>query len=425
LPLPLVVAAAAGLLVVLLIRLEPVLVVLGLAAMRAPLEGMQDKVLFKAGHVGLSPTDLLSVAFLAGVTWWLVSEGVRGNPFWRAPSILPAVFLLGVSVFSLAYSPAKLLGARDLVKWSAGFCAYPLLLAARPDPARLRQFLGLILASSVIPIAVGWWQFAHSVGKPGLLHGGLRIQSVFEHPNTFGFYLLAVVVAAWGLHPYVTGLKRRLVQAVMLTAFLSTAITLGRSTWVAAGILVLVVGWRHRRILIWVAAIGAVVVAATPRLVERATDLFNPRTGANRGNSLEGRLSIWSGEIKEWGSRPFLGHGWGYTLSAQDKASHNDFLRMLVEVGVVGFLAIVMLILSLIRWTWRAGRGRIDLPRAFFGLAIGYAIQSGVSNTMGKGVYQFYFWLLAGISAVWATTVPPITTIGRRPVEEHALDNGT
>ena len=46
------------------------------------------------------------------------------------------------------------------------------------------------------------------------------------------------------------------------------------------------------------------------------------------------------------------------------------------------------------------------MPRAFLGLAIGFVLVSFASNNLGKGAYQLYFWLIAGIAYVWSTTIP-------------------
>jgi hypothetical protein len=39
---------------------------------------------------------------------------------------------------------------------------------------------------------------------------------------------------------------------------------------------------------------------------------------------------------------------------------------------------------------------------SFFGLSIGYLTVSLASNNFGKGAFQFYFWVIAGISLLWA-----------------------
>jgi O-antigen ligase len=416
-------AAAVGLAVMFVIRVYPMLTLFGLAAGRATLEVFQAHNVLRAGGVSLSPADLLEIAFAGGVAFVLLSEIKAGGDFWRSPIIIPAAFFIAFGVVSLGYSQAIGEGARGLVKWTSAFGAYALLQVDKPDARRLRLLLWLILGSSAVPLLYGVYQLLHGVGRQNLLHGGLRIQSTFDHPNDYGFYLVVVLVAAWGLYNVVEGRARVLVMAVSAACFVSAALTLSRSAYAALGLVVIVVGWKYRRLLLGLAAVGGAIVLAIPRVVTRVTDLANPREGANHGNSLLGRLSIWSGEVAEFRSRPFLGHGWGFTLASQDKASHNDYLRLLVEGGIVGFFTIVVLVISILRAAVRAARDRIDLPRAYLGLAMGYAVGSGVTNTIGKGAYQFYFWLMTGIALRWAEIVPagvPARPADAAPVPEPA-----
>ncbi len=399
-------AAVVGVLVMILIRIYPMVALFGLAATRATLEAFQAHNVLHAVGVGLSPADLVEVAFAGGVALVLLSELRAGSEFWRSPIIVPAACFIGFGLISLLYSQAVGEGARGLIKWSSAFGAYALLQVDRPDARRLRLLLGLIMGSAVIPLFWGAYQLLHGVGRQNLLHGGLRIQSTFDHPNDYGFYLVVVLVAAWGLYNVLEGRAQLFVMAMAVACLGSAALTLSRSAYAALGLVVIIVGWKYRRLLLGLSVVGGAILLAVPRVITRVTDLANPREGANHGNSLLGRLSIWSGEVEEFRHRLFLGHGWGFTLASQDKASHNDYLRLMVEGGVVGLISIVVLMLSLLRAAWRAARSRVDLPRAYLGLALGYVVGSGVTNTIGKGAYQFYFWLMTGVALRWAQIVP-------------------
>lgn len=399
-------AALLGLVAVVAVRLAPMTSLLGLTLVRATIEGLGPSQLIRVGGVAIGPPDVLSLAFLAGATWWLVSEALDGNPYWKDAIAVPAAAVALIGVASLVYSSAPILGARDLLKWASALCAYVVIVAARPGVAKLKQLLYLVVAGAVVPILYGWWQLANGIGKPNLLHGGLRIQSTFNHPNTYGFYAVTVIVAAWGLKSYVTGRTRTLVAIVGFNAFAAALFTLSRTAWGALGIVLLIFCWRDKKVGAMTVIGGVAILAAAPRLISRVLDLFQPRE-AGKGNSLLGRLSIWSTEVQTFMEKPFLGHGFGYTLNSQEKASHNDYLRMMVETGLVGFAALVTLITVLIRESWKAARGRNDLPLGFFGLSIAYAVQSMASNNLGKGAYQLYFWVLAGASVVWATHPVP------------------
>ena len=400
-------AAVVGMIVVLLIRVYPMVTLFSLAASRATIEALQTKNVIRVAGIALSPTDLISIAFLGGVALTLYSELRAGNEFWKSPMMLAAGAFMGFALISLGYSESIGEGARGLVKWGSAFGAYALIQADRPDIRRLKLLLALTVGSAVIPLLWGAYQLANSVGRQNLLHGGLRIQSTFNHPNDYGFYLVVVLVAIWGLHNVTIGLQRRLVDAIAIAAIGSVALTLSRSAYAALVIVVFVVGMRRKRLLIGLSAVGTAIILAAPRVLLRVTDLINPREGDNTGNSLLGRLEIWSGEFELFRQRPFLGHGWGYTLASQEKASHNDYLRLMVEGGIVGLVTIVALMGSLLRAAWTASRRRVDLPRAYLGLAIGYVIDSAVTNTIGKGAFQFYFWLMTAIALRWATLVPP------------------
>jgi putative inorganic carbon (HCO3(-)) transporter len=404
--LSLAIAALFGGVAMLLIALDPVRVLLVLSVVRATLEGLQSHVLLRPFGVGLSPPDLLTIAILGGLVLWLLGQIRKGVPVWRAPTFWPAILLLTIATGSLLYSSAPPLGARDLVKFAAPYAAFLVIVTARPEPKVLRAFLGAIVASACVPILIGFWQLTQSIGHTDALHGGLRIESTFDHPNTYGFYLVAVTGAAWGLRWEVTGRRRLLVDMIGLAAFASTALTLSRNAWGAMAILVLVVGWRHRWVLAAAAACAVVVVAAVPRLLVRLTDFLHPVQGNNTGNSLLGRLALWNRDLGLWKTQPILGRGWGSTLASVNVAAHNDFLRALVEGGIVGFVAFVLLIFSLVRMGWRIGAARGDLPRAFLGLALGYTAVSVASNNLGKGAYQFYFWLIAGVAYVCWETMP-------------------
>jgi len=436
-PVEVVGAAVAGLVVVLLISLNPLVALAFLAIARASMEGLQSTVIFSPAGIGISPTDVLSIAFLGGAGLWLLQQARAGNPFWRQPVAIAAFAFLGFSTLTLAYSPSAILGAKDLVKWASAFSAFLVLTAARPDLRRLRQFLSLIVASAVIPLLVGFWQFLHNVGRVVSQHGGLRVEAMFFHPNEYGAYLITISVAVWALRPMVSKRARRVVNVIGIATFISIGLTLSRSTWLGFGLVVLVVGWRYRWVLFGAAVGAAGIALAAPRIFGRATDVLSSsdttatnaiaaKTGQLRApNSLQARFSIWSNEIKEWKTSPLLGHGFGFTYSNQSQGSHNDYLRVLVEAGVLGLIVYLAFLLTLLRSSIRAARGRTDLPLAFLGLTLAYLLLSGGLNLISKETFQLYFWLLAGITYVWVETVPPPQPRRRRLSPASVLETTT
>jgi putative inorganic carbon (HCO3(-)) transporter len=313
---------------------------------------------------------------------------------------------MAVIALSLTYSPEPELGARDLLKFAAAYCAFLLVVADRPEPARLLKLLTAIVAGAIVPIAFGLYQVATATTEVNVFYGWARVQSIFDHPNTYGFYLVTILGASWALRQHARPGARRLATIVALGAFASAALTLSRNTYAAAALLILVIGVRQRRVLIMAAAATLGIILVAPQVLARGSQFLTPAEETG-GNSLVGRLSIWEEGRAIWRTQPVLGRGWGATAVEVGRAPHNDYLRSLVEGGAIGLLCFVAVVWALLKLARRVSWGRVDAPRALLGLALGYALVSFASNTLGKGVYQFHFWLVVAILWVWSKSVRP------------------
>jgi O-antigen ligase len=350
---------------------------------------------------------VLAIAFLVGATWRLLERVVSGTFDWGVPTLGPVLLLLSIATISLLDSSDVPLGARDIAKFSSAYCAYLVIMNARPNAHKLKLLLTLLVASAILPIAIGFFQFTHSIGSAGTFRGGLRIQATFDHANTYGFYLVSVLTAIWGLWNVVSSRVRVWVAVIAVASFVSVFLTLSRNTWAATALVILIVGWRRRRVLAAAALACGGVFLAMPRLVTAIVILFNPRSGGNNnGNSFIGRLELWKTGIESWRKDPVFGSGWGSTKFEISSLTHNDYIRALSEGGLIGLGAFLLSIGSLVGASIRAAVGRSDLPRAFLGLTLAYMLVGFASNNFGKGVFQFYFWVLAGVSYLWAQTVP-------------------
>ena len=106
-----------------------------LAASRATIEVLQTKNVIRVAGIALSPTDLISIAFLGGVALTLYSELRAGNEFWRSPVMLAAGAFMGFALISLGYSESIGEGARGLVKGPASGLALTRPTAPHPPAA--------------------------------------------------------------------------------------------------------------------------------------------------------------------------------------------------------------------------------------------------------------------------------------------------
>ncbi len=426
----LIIAGVLGLIALLSLRANLQTALLGLAFGRATLEGTYLLPAANVGGVALGLGDILTLGFFGGALWYLAGRARAGTlgHLWRAPTVVPMLLFLAVAAFSLLYSPDATQGARDILKLASAFSAYLLLVADPPDARRLRLLLIGITVGSIVPILAGVGLLLTGGAEVNEFQGWSRVQSVFVDPNAYGIYLVTVLAAAWALRGEISGIARSWLDVLSVAAFVSVFLTLSRNSVAALAILVLVIGMRRRKILIAAVGLTVIVLLASPQVGSRGTQILSPKSraegqvgrGANATRTaLVGRVEIWEEGLGLWRQRPFLGIGFGGTSVAVGNNAHNDYLRSLVEAGLVGLACFLAVIVSIIRLGLRAGAGRSDAPRLLMGLSLGYVLVSYFANNLGKNVFQFHFWLLAGILYVWAQKIPI-----SRPSSERVRQNG-
>jgi O-antigen ligase len=170
---------------------------------------------------------------------------------------------------------------------------------------------------------------------------------------------------------------------------------------------------RDRSLLCWIAIAGAVVaVGMTIAVGGRAWDQFSspdlqfPDQPEKHFGQLSGagRHDFWRVSIDAFGERPIFGGGAGtYEFSWEEDRSidlpvhdaHSLYLEAFAELGVVGGLATLGLVGSLLWWgfaSWRAARGAARER---------YAVLVAVMLAFAVGAAFDWFWELAGLGAVF------------------------
>ncbi|MBS1675785.1 MAG: O-antigen ligase family protein [Actinobacteria bacterium] len=166
---------------------------------------------------------------------------------------------------------------------------------------------------------------------------------------------------------------------------------------------------RDRRVLGGIALAGLVLVIVAGILYGEtawdkftSTDLTAP-SGLAEASS-RGRAQFWDVALEAFGEKPITGHGAGTYQFAwtqlrpivmTNTQAHSLYLQALSELGIVGGVLILGLVLFLL-WTgftaWRAAGGR---EREL------YAILLGVSFAFAVGAAYDWFWQLAVIGSVF------------------------
>jgi O-antigen ligase len=246
-------------------------------------------------------------------------------------------------------------------------------------------------------LSKAWW-VAGSIGL-GLYAVSVAIAGPGTHqiisPRPLG--LLGVLLVAW----FVAGARvgRKYANWMVGAALLLTLLSLSRSALAAQVAMVALARFDLRTFRSWLVAIGAIVAAlsvaiATVFLYAPLHHRFFHGDTAQVGGisiNVTGRDTLWAANWDYFVKAPVIGHGAGAAdrltsaLPEHGGAAHphNDYLRILVDYGIVGLVLWFFAYFALLRLTWRrwgAVRGSRTIAEHIHGAAA--LVLIGIGLTM-------------------------------------------
>ena len=298
------------------------------------------------------------------------------------------------------------------LKYVEYFVLYFMMVNNLRDEAQIRRFLFTGFTTAVIAALVGIRQ----------IPSGERVAAPFEgkygEPNTFGGYLLfmlALVLALWlqsrTLPAFVGWIGMATLLAVPLLFTLSRASYLGA---IPAALALLALTDRK----VWVALPLAVAILGGsfvfPKQVqERVAYTYSApaepdqvQIGKTRlDSSTSARIESFGLGLRGWLAKPIL--GWGVTgfpfMDAQ-------YVRTLVETGIVGLASLLWLMTGLFRVGWQAFRAPMDpfyraLGMGYLAGFIGLLVHGLGSNTFIIVRIMEPFWFFTAIMVMLPSLV--------------------
>ncbi len=396
------------------------------------------------------------LAFLAG---WLLRRTIEPGPEAsdRTRAILTPALLFGLAVAASAAAQTRLPGDVATLSWSTverafhflsrtyytdpdafgGIANGALLLEGvglfvaavaliRREPALGPRVAAMVVAGGAGVAALNVTRLATVCLRSELPWAALkaylptlRISAVFGDFNAAGSYFALIVPLALGL----AFSARPFRGAWLFAAGLS-----GAGLWLAGSrtalvavvpiaIAVALAGARRLRsvvaVVVFLLVVGGFLVLPTTMARFTPSDPIR-----SLGVTLHARLELSRAALKMFADRPVVGVGVGrFRLHVGNYVSedlpdevrrenaHNNFLQLLAELGLAGFLPFVWLLVAIGRQAWPALRpGVLTGPLA--GAASGVAA-FGLTCLSGHplliDVVAFAFWLVLGVTAGLAT----------------------
>lgn len=455
LPLWIVAALVAGLLVVALTIIEPAFGLYA-AILSVP---VQEVVRLPAG---LTVTQ--AVVLLAFSTWML---RVLAHPEQKLGLRLlaPWLIFLGVQVASIVFTPySKIEGLLQFARWVASFLAFVLALGTITDRRRAWGLLIVLLLGPAIAALIGLYQFVTASAPASfLILGGrfARAYATFGKPNPFAGYMnmswpIAVVLAGFFIRAYraeeskgehqeprtENNQPRSLVLNpwLLVVTFTGFALLLlaglfasySRGGWIGAiagmGVLAIVAGRRTAALFGTMVIVGLLVgllgafsllpVALTDRLQTITNNLRIFDAGqvnvTPENFAIVERMAHWQAGWRMFREYPLFGVGAGNFNVAYPEFfvapwatsqghAHNYYIHTLAELGIFGLLSYLLLIVAMLREAWRA---RDRLRGTVWGM-VAVGVCGIIAAVAGHNVFENLHVLNMGIqlSGVWALSV--------------------
>ena len=404
------------------------LTVVGLLILRSALDPFSEQ-----GITGLFATGISALTILYVVVRLLRKKPVHIDGFW--------CFFVGWVLVQGLWVVLLPLGGFDLGsdrlpeatrEWTRLFCwsmSYLMTLQLK-DRLRPEQFVNCLLLAAVIPLTTACLQFV----VPGNLlpsflavstkQDGFRINGTLGVANTFvTFLVLFASLTYWKITTAQKRLPWFLLMGLIIFFLVNTKVLVGLI--MLAVMMVAMVAPR----LSLANLIGSIVIITlmfwlfastdfgSARLASIAqTPLLNPDIDVSRaivlaaadGNSFNWRIAQWTSLIGHWRQAPIMGYGLQTAnyFRPMFAWAHNDYVRALVEEGIVGLsLFLAFLGVQLLRLIRIMQTPLIDKNQRSFCLALLAFWLSAMVGMLTENVWShtalFFYWFSLSAAADW------------------------
>ena len=380
------------------------------------------------GNTGVADVGL-ALATLATLLW-LSGHGLRIH----FPFLWPVLLLIGSGALAASIagsSPLPLSQDAFVFVWAlavANLAQDPWLLGVLVKGWSYSAVVwgGLLITG----VAAGIPWLAGTTARDGS-----RASFTLGDPNLAANYFLCALFVLRACQQPRTRWKRRLCCTVVLVALGLTLSNGGLLTLLVATMLGWIFGLSRRRglapavvasgVLAMAVAVGVATinVAAITAKAQQSIPLLRDSIG-RQGESSGSRSTLLRAEIHMWlTDHTVIGIGPGQvktTLAAQNasyvKMAHNDYLAALVERGVVGALAMILLCATIAVFCRRIARkgalpaafaAAVPRPELLGALSISIAISAALYETMHFRHVWAVFGLIAALELATRRTAHP------------------
>ncbi len=331
---------------------------------------------------------------------------LRRIDIFKIPLVKPYAFFLLVAFLGLAQAIDRSLAEQEFLRQISVLIVFILVVDLMSSMRDRRRMVRVLVFSAVVPLGFGFYQLFTNTGNhetPGFN----RILGTLAHPSPYGYYLVQLLPFAMVLAIYTKNRFARLgLMAIAPLMLFSIYATQTRGAWIGVGVgLMVFLYYRMRWALILVPIVALAMFIAVPSVRTRfqGTTSGPCESATYCKSSVLWREKQWQAAIAIASPTKVLtvGSGLGTVEALLTQPTHNEYLRLLIESGIFGLVAVLVLYKQLFGQTLKALRGagnafERDLALAFLAILVARVVIAATDNLVIV-VLEWYFWSLAAI----------------------------
>ncbi|MHB2166127.1 O-antigen ligase family protein [Alsobacter sp. R-9] len=314
------------------------------------------------------------------------------------------VLLLTFMIVSISYTPDKQEAARFVAMVATNVAMLAIPHALIHSEKQVKGYLFLVLLAAVIPVSMA------------PIVGGERFESTFPHPNIFAFFMVVVILVSaisLGWKEWRDdGVYRTLALLLILPCLFMLYRSGARGGWAAllgAGLLYAVLFDRR---YIWFLALTPFALLV-PEIQYRVLDVFRPVEYVGDGvqaSSYAWRKFLWESAYSWFLEKPFIGYGIDsfsvysprfFPWEADGYNSHNVYVQLGFELGVIGLALWILIFLRLGVIAWNARPIAPEATALLIVLIAFYALICYSDNILYYLSFNWYYWFAVGVCSRW------------------------
>jgi putative inorganic carbon (hco3(-)) transporter len=205
--------------------------------------------------------------------------------------------------------------------------------------------------------------------------------------NQTAAYLAQFAMFYWGFSQFLKRRKLKLIgYAIVALTIWATMFTFSRASYLALIVGVLVLGLvKDRKLIVILGVFLLTWQAIVPTAVHERVSMTKDANGQLETSAQE-RVELWQGAEQSFLHSPIVGNGYAtYQMKEHVddlRDTHNWYVKVLVETGIVGFLIVLALLQQLLAVSFRLFRKATDPMYRGLGLGLFLAICASLAANM-------------------------------------------